>query len=49
LASTIHDLNAARFVSRRAIARELNRRHVPTPRGGRWHFTSVTRLLARLD
>jgi hypothetical protein len=48
LASTIHDLKAAGFVSRRKIARELNRRRVPTARGGRWHYTSVTRLLARL-
>ena len=31
-----------------AIARELNRRKVPTPLGRRWHPTSVRRLLARL-
>ena len=49
LASTIQELRAAGFVSRRAIARELSRRQVPTARGGKkWYFTSVTRLLARL-
>ena len=31
-----------------AVAEETNRREVPTPLGGRWHPTSVRRLLARL-
>ena len=31
-----------------AIAHELNGRGVSTPRGGRWHPTSVRRLLGRL-
>jgi DNA invertase Pin-like site-specific DNA recombinase len=32
----------------REIATALNARGVPTPRGGRWHATSVQRLLKRL-
>jgi DNA invertase Pin-like site-specific DNA recombinase len=32
----------------REIAAALNARGVPTPRGGRWHPTSVQRLLSRL-
>jgi hypothetical protein len=31
----------------RAIARELNDQYVPGARRGRWHATSVKRLLAR--
>ena len=32
-----------------AIARELNQRRIPTPRAGKWHKTSVLRLLQRLE
>ena len=39
---------AAGFVSRRALAAELNRRGTPTARGGRWHYTTVVRVLRRL-
>jgi DNA invertase Pin-like site-specific DNA recombinase len=31
----------------RAIAKALNARGIPTPRGGRWHATSVRNALAR--
>ncbi len=31
----------------RAIAEALNARGIPTPRGGRWHATSVRNALAR--
>ena len=48
LASTIRGLMAADFVSRRALADELNRRRIPTARGGSWHATSVGRMLSRL-
>jgi hypothetical protein len=27
----------------------LNQREIPTARGGKWHKTSVTRLLHRLE
>jgi hypothetical protein len=47
-ASTIRKLRATSFVSRQAIADELNRRGVPTERGGRWHYTTVVRMLTRL-
>lgn len=30
------------------IAKELNERGMLTPRGGKWHKTSVSNLLARL-
>ena len=48
LASTIRKLMAAGFVSRRTLADELNRRGVPTARGGSWHGTTVERMLTRL-
>jgi hypothetical protein len=49
LRPTIYNLRKAGFVSISAIARELNKRGIPTPRGGKWHMTMVTRLLERLD
>jgi hypothetical protein len=48
LASTLRDLKAAGFQSRHALAEELNRRGIPTARGGRWHYTTVVRMLTRL-
>jgi hypothetical protein len=48
LGPTIHKLRKAGFVSIKAIARELNEREIPTARGGKWHRTSVRRLLRRL-
>jgi len=47
-ASTIEELRSAGFVSRRALADELNQRGIPTARGGRWHYTTVVRMLTRL-
>jgi len=49
LRSTILEVRTAGFVSVKAIARELNGRGIPTPRGGKWHLTTVTRLLQRLE
>jgi hypothetical protein len=46
---TIRKLRKAGFVSIQAIARELNERGIPTSRGGKWHLTTVTRLLERLE
>jgi Recombinase len=46
---TIRKLRKAGFVSVKAIARELNERGIPTPRGGKWYLTTVTRLLQRLE
>jgi hypothetical protein len=48
LASTIRKLMAAGTLSRRALADELNRRRIPTARGGSWHYTTVVRMLTRL-
>jgi Recombinase len=48
LVSTIRELRAAGFVSRRALGDELNRRGIPTARGGRWQYTTVVRMLTRL-
>ena len=48
LVSTIRNLMAAGFVSQRALADELNGRGIATARGGDWHRTTVTRVLARL-
>jgi hypothetical protein len=49
LASTIRELRAAGLISRWGLADELNRRGIPTARGGRWHYTTVVRMLSRLD
>jgi hypothetical protein len=48
LVSTLRELRAAGFISRRALADELNRRGIPTARDGRWHYTTVVRILKRL-
>jgi hypothetical protein len=48
LASTIRELEAAGFISRRALTDELNRRRIPTARDGRWHYSTVVRMLTRL-
>jgi hypothetical protein len=49
LGSTIRKLRKAVFVSIKAIAGELNERGIAAPRGGKWHLTTVTRLLERLE
>ena len=46
---TIHELRKAGFVTIKAIVRELNERRIPTARGGKWHKTTVIRLLERLN
>src|ERR1700730_12809241 len=48
LLPAIRELMASGFVSRRALAGELNRRGIPTARGGHWHCTTVARMLTRL-
>jgi Recombinase len=48
LVPIIRALTAAGFVSRRALADELNRRGIPTARGGHWHYTTVARMLTRV-
>ena len=45
---TIRELRKAGFVAIKAIAHELNERKIPSPLGGKWHKTSVGRLLQRL-
>lgn len=39
---------SATGMSRRQIAAELIARGIPTPRGGRWHAQTVSRLLSRV-
>lgn len=46
---TIADIDPVGSLSLRTIAAELNNREIEAPRGGRWHATSVARLLARLS
>jgi hypothetical protein len=49
LSAVIQEIRAADFISYNAVARELNRRHVPTLRGGKqWYSTTVSRVLVRL-
>ena len=49
LASTIRALQLKGLVSFKSIARKLNEREIPTARGGKWHPSSVSRLLRRLE
>jgi hypothetical protein len=49
LASTIRALRAKGLVSSKTIARKLNEREIPTALSGKWHPTSVSRLLHRLE
>lgn len=42
----VRALQAEGFMGKRAIAAELNRRGILSPRGGFWHPTSVARILA---
>jgi DNA invertase Pin-like site-specific DNA recombinase len=48
LAATVTDLQAQGVTSLAAIAGALNERRIDTPRGGRWHASSVRNLLARI-
>ena len=48
LAPVVEQLRKEGHVSLPAIARELNERGMVTPRGGRWHPSSVRNLLLRL-
>ncbi len=48
LKPVIKELASEGVTSVRGVAEALNRRGIPTPKGGRWHPTSVARLLARL-
>jgi hypothetical protein len=43
----IEEIRASGIVSFIGIARELNRRAVPTARGGKWYPTTVINLLSR--
>ncbi|WP_082384735.1 recombinase family protein [Erythrobacter sp. SG61-1L] len=49
LAPVIADIQATGATSLQAIASELNVRGIVTPRGGKWHPSSVRNLLARLS
>jgi hypothetical protein len=48
VAPVIRELRAKGIVAKSAIARALNQRRIPTARRGKWHRTSVVRLLNRL-
>jgi len=48
LQPTLRELRSQGVVSVRAISAELNKRGVRTSRDGKWHATSVARLLARI-
>jgi hypothetical protein len=49
LLPTTRELMAAGLVSQRGMANELNRRGIPGAGGGRWHRTTVVRMLTRLS
>jgi DNA invertase Pin-like site-specific DNA recombinase len=48
LRAIVADVRSSGITSVRAIADELNRRAILTPRGGQWHATSIVRLLERI-
>jgi Recombinase len=49
VAPVIAELRAAGITSLKGIAKALNERRVPTPRGGsRWHAMQVSRVLKRV-
>jgi DNA invertase Pin-like site-specific DNA recombinase len=48
LRDVLKDIQLNGHLSFLAIAEELNRREIETPRGGRWYPASVARLCARL-
>lgn len=47
-APTLEELRAAGVTSLRSMARALNERGMPAPRGGRWAAAQVQRLVARI-
>lgn len=47
LREVIEEIKASGITSSNRIAAELNRRHIATPRGGKWYAASVGRLLIR--
>lgn len=48
LSDTLQDVVAAGHMTLKAQANELNRRGISTPRGGKWHASSVSNLRDRL-
>ncbi|MGN6357622.1 MAG: recombinase family protein [Novosphingobium sp.] len=48
-AETLADVRAGGATSLAAMAAELNTRGIVTPRGGRWHPSSVRNLVGRLE
>jgi DNA invertase Pin-like site-specific DNA recombinase len=48
MAPLLAEIRAAGLTTVRAICDELNRRQIPTPRGGIWHLPTVHTLLQRL-
>lgn len=48
LSRTVRELQARGITSFAGIAAALNADHIETPRGGKWHASSVRNLMARL-
>jgi len=48
MAPIVRELREAGIVTLRAMADELTKRNIKTPRGGPWHPATVLTLLARL-
>ena len=49
LNSVIEEIRDSGITGIQKIADEMNRRKIPTARGGKWHRTSVMRLLQRVE
>jgi DNA invertase Pin-like site-specific DNA recombinase len=49
LRETLQGIRASGIINANAVAGELNRRHIASPRGGKWYAASVSRLLERLS
>jgi DNA invertase Pin-like site-specific DNA recombinase len=48
-AALVRDIREEGITTARGIAAEFNRRGILTPRGGKWHPTSIARLLKRSE
>lgn len=49
LRDVIASIQRAGYRSNKAIAKELNRREIESPRGAKWYHASVRRLIERLS
>lgn len=49
LLPVVHEIRSVGITSTKGLARELNDRRIPAPRGGQWSVTQVARLLQNIS